>query len=534
MRKYTSKLFNTPCANSMYKVENGKVNYDSILTWKVLRWAIIPAAVLMGVAMLVYFIIDDSNVRLPQEALFQYNQNQDFDTDNNIISLDVSSITYQMSNTESASPDTKAIKSPSNTFTTEILGIEQEKEVLLPDQTETPYSSEESEDIVTSESKPATLSNRLRISTMKPNFKIISTTQQSTGIKGSISFVDKLLTNFDTSKTTEKVIDDMDEFLKEEEKRNYPQDKTIFYRRPNGHKYGEYQAPPAMNRHGISTMPPPVSPTLPPSRTTEYEVTETKDNDNENDTLCQSPSLYMCQGMLPWDLTAKAIVPGVTSEKQLYEVLPYLQVLAGIGCSPRARQFLCSLLEPECRSVGYSTLPPCRKSCKAVAEECADIIVEEDIMSSIFDCDIYPDLDNPEECVNLASGPQCYGNEFRCLDGTCIPQRWVCNGVRDCSSGADELNCSNFTCSEDKFRCKSDSKCIPVQWKCDTKVDCEDGSDELNCPKPVSSRDSHQNNNCPKGLLSLRCVDGRCITFDQICDNVTDCSDGSDESSCFP
>lgn len=44
----------------------------------------------------------------------------------------------------------------------------------------------------------------------------------------------------------------------------------------------------------------------------------------------------------------------------------------------------------------------------AVAEECADIILEEDGLTSIFNCDIYPDLDNPEECVNLAKGKISY------------------------------------------------------------------------------------------------------------------------------
>lgn len=136
----------------------------------------------------------------------------------------------------------EATETSSNKYTTQVFEIEQEKEIVLTEhETETPNQSEDTDDIVTSESKPATLSNRLRISTVKPNFRDMSTTFSNTGDKGSVSFVDKLLSNFDSSKSTEKVVDDMDEFLKEDGRRNYPQDKNIFYRRPNGHKYGEYQ-----------------------------------------------------------------------------------------------------------------------------------------------------------------------------------------------------------------------------------------------------------------------------------------------------
>lgn len=36
---------------------------------------------------------------------------------------------------------------------------------------------------------------------------------------------------------------------------------------------------------------------------------------------------------------------------------------------------------------------------------------------------------------------------------------------------------------------------------------------------------------CPSG--ELRCVDGRCITFSQLCDRHVDCTDGADEANCF-
>lgn len=79
---------------------------------------------------------------------------------------------------------------------------------------------------------------------------------------------------------------------------------------------------------------------------------------------CSSPQLSMCRGVLPWDLTATPIIPGISSPPDLDAIMPYFEMISSTGCSARIRQFLCSLLEPECRGVGYNILPPCRKACR--------------------------------------------------------------------------------------------------------------------------------------------------------------------------
>ncbi|KAI5749992.1 hypothetical protein M8J76_011982 [Diaphorina citri] len=290
----------------------------------------------------------------------------------------------------------------------------------------------------------------------------------------------------------------------------------------------------------------PVSPTLPSlkdalgqhiSSTTEIIPTY---NGSESQQQCFSPHLKMCRGVTPYDITAQPNIPGITSLSSLEAALPYFEMIAESKCSPRAKQFLCSLLEPECQPNGQNILPP------SVAEECSDFILENLDLSQIFNCDNYPDLDHPAECVNLAKGTECLLHEFRCDDGTCIPKRWMCDNVRDCPRATDEMNCA--LCTKSEFRCMADRKCVSMAKRCDGSPDCSDGSDEFNCKVSAHhvpnaqldqegsaasvSLEAHSPHMSPCPPSELRCIDGRCIGLHQICNGVHDCSDGSDETGC--
>jgi low density lipoprotein-related protein 2 len=80
----------------------------------------------------------------------------------------------------------------------------------------------------------------------------------------------------------------------------------------------------------------------------------------------------------------------------------------------------------------------------------------------------------------------CPTGMFKCPEGKCIPQIWVCNYQKDCENGEDEFqSCPPPDCENGQFNCGryefNKTYCIPPHQKCDMVVDCVDGSDEAEC-----------------------------------------------------
>lgn len=70
--------------------------------------------------------------------------------------------------------------------------------------------------------------------------------------------------------------------------------------------------------------------------------------------------------------------------------------------------------------------------------------------------------------------PPCVDGEFTCLNGRCIPQSQVCNGVNDCKDNAtsDETHerCpQNTTCPSNHLKCDKTNICVEPYWLCDGK-----------------------------------------------------------------
>ncbi|XP_031621632.1 uncharacterized protein LOC116339738 [Contarinia nasturtii] len=218
-----------------------------------------------------------------------------------------------------------------------------------------------------------------------------------------------------------------------------------------------------------------VSPTLPNIKKN-FATTERIRplNVTTEDGICQSTQLPICRGILPYDLTNVKMAKSITPQD-----LEHFQYLIESKCSKRSHQFVCSILEPECRPEKMGLLLPCKRICKAIQEACADIVASSELLTATFDCDIYPNSHDENECKDITRGTKCLKNEFQCKDQTCIPSSWQCDNIKDCPNAEDEVNCS--FCEENEFKCIGSDKCIPEKWHCDQYEDCPDASDEQDC-----------------------------------------------------
>ncbi|CAF1189951.1 unnamed protein product [Adineta steineri] len=117
---------------------------------------------------------------------------------------------------------------------------------------------------------------------------------------------------------------------------------------------------------------------------------------------------------------------------------------------------------------------------------------------------------------------QVYGDIICCVTLVCnsgllcLDWREICDGVQQCMAGLDEENCDKLEfneCEHDEYRCMN-GMCIPEEFFLDGEFDCLDWSDEIqyyddaNCPlEEVSTRCDDRI--CPANQYS--CGDGQCI-----------------------
>ena len=172
------------------------------------------------------------------------------------------------------------------------------------------------------------------------------------------------------------------------------------------------------------------------------EESALNDIGSEPQSYCRKRSLPMCRGQVPFNATTYPNFIGDSNELEASRSLPYFNYIAKSRCNRRIKQLLCSFLEPDCQN--GRPIPPCKKFCRIALEGCAEFVPQTLELSAAFDCRRYPDSTDPRVCTNLALGPKCAADEFQCPDRSCIPNHWVCDGVRDCIFAADEANCNTM------------------------------------------------------------------------------------------
>ena len=122
---------------------------------------------------------------------------------------------------------------------------------------------------------------------------------------------------------------------------------------------------------------------------------------------------------------------------------------------------------------------------------------------------------NPDQ-VQVHGNIICY-TTLSCNSGLlCLDWRDLCDGVQQCMEGLDEENCDILEaneCEENEYRCMN-GLCIPAEYFLDGEFDCLDWSDELQyyndrqCSDEAASAQC-DDRYCPPNQWS--CGDGQCI-----------------------
>lgn len=113
--------------------------------------------------------------------------------------------------------------------------------------------------------------------------------------------------------------------------------------------------------------------------------------------------------------------------------------------------------------------------------------------SDEFNCSTTAKTTTP---IPIPSG-KCGPWQFTCKNQHCIPEWWKCDSVNDCGDNSDEIDCNSRNpskttpspmpaptpseiCQLNQFRC-FDGQCIDEAWVCDGVRDCTQGEDEEHC-----------------------------------------------------
>ena len=104
----------------------------------------------------------------------------------------------------------------------------------------------------------------------------------------------------------------------------------------------------------------------------------------------------------------------------------------------------------------------------------------------------------------------CY-ETLQCNSGLlCLDWRDICDGLQQCMFGIDEINCEHLEfneCDENEYRCMN-GMCVPNEYFLDGDYDCMDMSDE----KP-----DFENHICPFEQVRLECDERFCLPYEWSC-----------------
>ena len=121
-----------------------------------------------------------------------------------------------------------------------------------------------------------------------------------------------------------------------------------------------------------------------------------------------------------------------------------------------------------------------------------------------------------QESVQVHGDIVCY-ETLECESGVlCLDWRDICDGIQQCLEGRDEANCDLLEmnqCEQDEYRCMN-GICIPDQFFLDGDFDCLDWSDEMPYKNDGECSEASASNECDDHFCRpsfWSCGDGQCI-----------------------
>ncbi|CAF1392376.1 unnamed protein product [Rotaria sordida] len=124
-------------------------------------------------------------------------------------------------------------------------------------------------------------------------------------------------------------------------------------------------------------------------------------------------------------------------------------------------------------------------------------------------------LENPND-VQEYGDIVCYKG-VECNSGQlCLDWREICDGIQHCMFGYDENNCDILElnrCDDDEYRCMN-GMCIPDEYFLDGEYDCLDWSDEMQFKNDINCYFEMANVQCDDRIClpnQWSCGDGQCI-----------------------
>uniref|UniRef100_UPI00398F4E0B membrane frizzled-related protein n=1 Tax=Pristiophorus japonicus TaxID=55135 RepID=UPI00398F4E0B len=115
------------------------------------------------------------------------------------------------------------------------------------------------------------------------------------------------------------------------------------------------------------------------------------------ETNCEKIEVEMCQGLSYNETSFPNIWLGIPDQRSAISTLKDYKLLTGLVCYENLRLLTCSIFVPKCTQDG-GVVPPCQSLCLSAEKRCQHSLESLGIMWP-FNCNLFPDSDDPIECV---------------------------------------------------------------------------------------------------------------------------------------